>query len=189
MSTFSFPAVVPLLRSAMKTISTIIHCEECPKGTFSGIQNTQSLSALLSAVGERFHRVLNIIDEEAERLDRTGEKKPYRIGDGTPSLQHLHTGKEDCPMGFNIHLSGADWKSLAKKALKTEVMGGGSNPMPLVMLIEQFKLRQITWHTNNINLEERTRLFGEQNTCKDGDAQCLRMISAVRALITRMNFD
>lgn len=186
---FAFPAVIPPLRQAMNTASSIIHCEKCPQGTFSTIQNVQSLTALLAAIAERIHRVLFGIEEEAERLELTGEKKPFRVGDNSPQLQHLHTGTPDCPMGFNIHLDGKDWKALAKKALRTEVMGGGSNPTPFTDLLDQFEERQHRWHKSDLNLEERKRIFGEHSMCRPGDAQCVRSINHVRAMITQMQWE
>jgi hypothetical protein len=186
---FSFPAVIPPLRHAMNTTSSIIHCEKCPQGVFSTIQNVQSLSALLSAIAERLHRVLFNIEEEAERLERTGEKKPFRVGDSSPALQHLHTGTPDCPMGFNIHLDGKDWKALAKKALRTEVMGGGSNPTPFNGLLDQFEERQHRWHKSDRNMDERKRIFGEHNMCRPGDAQCVRTINHIRVMINQMQWD
>ena len=74
----------------------------------------------MKAVVERFNKVLIEVDREALRLEETGQKKPYRIGDNNPALQHLHTGTLDCPMGFNIEIEGKDWKKLVKTALKTE---------------------------------------------------------------------
>ena len=189
LSSFSFPAVVPPLRQAMSTASSIIHCDKCPKGTFSAIQNVQSLSALLAAIGERFHRVLFDIESEADRLERTGEKKPFRVGDNNPALQHLHTGTLDCPMGFNIQLEPKDWKALAKKALQTEVLGGGSNSTPFTTLLDQFEERQHRWHMNHDNLEERIRIFGEHNMCRPGDAQCVRTINQVRNMIAQMKWE
>lgn len=179
---------MPPLRHAMSTVSTIIHCEKCPNGTFSSIQNVQSLSALLSAIAERFHQILFEVDREAERLERSGEKKTFRIGDSDPALQHLHTGTEDCPMGYNIELDAKEWKSLVKKAIRTEVIGGGSNPTPFSALLDQFEERQYRWHTGDNHLEERARIFGQNNMCRPGDAHCVRMINHVRAMIRNMQF-
>ncbi|KAF2189498.1 hypothetical protein K469DRAFT_658388 [Zopfia rhizophila CBS 207.26] len=188
MTSFAFPGVVPTLRQAINTASLIMQCEKCPKEPFSAIQNVMTLSSLLSALAARFHKVLHEIDIEADRLERTGEKKPFRIGDTNPALQHLHTGTPDCPMSFNIELEAKDWRQLAKKALKTEVLGGGSNPTPLSTLLDQMEARQRRWHTDNTNHEERARIFGSQNMCsaKGNDATCLRMVNQVRGMVANM---
>ncbi|KAK3204039.1 hypothetical protein GRF29_106g1427830 [Pseudopithomyces chartarum] len=129
---FSFPAVITRIRPALATASTIVHCPKCPMDVFSAMQNIQSLNSLLGAIAQRFHKVLTAIDEEAARLEQAGEKKPFRVGDNSPQNAHLHTGTTDCPMGYDLNLDPQDWKKLAKLALKTEVLGGGHNPMPFM---------------------------------------------------------
>lgn len=192
MPSFSFPAVIPRLRSAMDTASAIIHCPKCPKENFTAIQNVQSLSALLTALGERFHRVLTEIDAEAARLEETGQKKPFRIGDNSAENAHLHTGTLNCPMGFDIQLEGKDWKKLAKQALRTEVLGGGCNKRPLVWLLEEMEKRQKRWHEDHdSNREERERMWGSHDEChnKGEEATCLKMIKQIRTMIGRMKWD
>ncbi|KAF2472140.1 uncharacterized protein BDR25DRAFT_284635 [Lindgomyces ingoldianus] len=191
MTSFSFPAVIPKLRHAMRAVSVIVHCEKCPKEPFSAIQNVLTISSLLSALAERFHKVLHEIDQECKRLEQSGEKKQFRVGDNNPAHQHLHTGTLDCPMGFDIELEAKEWKQLTKKALKTEVLGGGSNPIPLSSLIDQMEERQRGWHTNRPNHEERARIFGAQNMCssKGDDATCLRMITQVRTMVNHMAWE
>ncbi|KAH7114431.1 hypothetical protein B0J11DRAFT_445313 [Dendryphion nanum] len=189
LSSFSFPAVVPQLRRAVSTALDIVRCEKCPKENFGAIQNVQALSLLLSAIAERYHKVLSEINSEAERLERSGGKKPFRVGDNNPSLHHLHTGTLDCPMGFDLELEPQDWKKLAKKALKTEVMGGGHNATPFALLLDLFEERQNKWHKYHANNEERKRIFGVTNMCKPGDAMCVRMITAVRKMVENMDWD
>lgn len=160
---FAFPAIVIPLRKAMGVLSDLIHCPQCPKDNFTAIQNIQSIVSLCKAIVERFNKVLTDIDKEAERLEETGQKKPYRIGDNSPENLHLHTGGIDCPMGFNIDVEPKDWKKLAKTALKTEVYGRGSNQNPLLKLISEAEQRQQRWHENAANqCSDRGSLFGEQ---------------------------
>jgi hypothetical protein len=120
---FAFPQVIIPLRKAMGVLSDLIHCPQCPKDTFSATQNISSIVSLCKVIVERFNKVLMGIDAEAERLEQNGGKKPYRIGEVDPALQHLHTGTPDCPMGFNIELEPKDWKRMVKMALKSEVYG------------------------------------------------------------------
>jgi DNA-binding transcriptional regulator GbsR (MarR family) len=107
---FSFPQTNIPLRKAMGVLSDLIHCPQCPKDTFSAIQNISSIAALCKAIIERFNKVLMAIDAEAERLERNGQKKPYRVAEINPELQNLHTGTHDCPIGFNIEVEPKDWK-------------------------------------------------------------------------------
>tara|TARA_R110002003_G_scaffold28_23_gene1714 strand:+ start:4957 stop:5976 length:1020 start_codon:yes stop_codon:yes gene_type:complete len=161
---FAFPQVIVPLRKAMGVLSDLVHCPQCPKESFSAIQNVQSIVALCKAIVERFHKVLLEIDAEADRLHESGQKKPYRIGDNSPENQHLHTGTLDCPMGFNIEIEPKDWQRLAKTALKTEIHGNGSNPRPLLQLIKEAEARQKRWHENKEYCDtERRQLFGERH--------------------------
>lgn len=193
-SSFAFPAVVVPLRRAMTTASTLLHCEKCPKEPFTAIQNVQSLSALLSALAERFHKVLVEVETEASRLENTHGKKLFRVSENNPANTHLHTGDNNCPMGFEIELEGKDWRRLAKKAVRTEVLGGGTNPLPLKLMLDLFEQRQRRWHVDHARIPEldaRVRMFGEQNVCASNgsDATCLRMVAAVRSMIEHMRWD
>lgn len=188
---FSFPAVITRIRPALATASTIVHCPKCPMDVFSAMQNIQSLNSLLGAIAQRFHKVLTAIDEEAARLEQAGEKKPFRVGDNSPQNAHLHTGTTDCPMGYDLNLDPQDWKKLAKLALKTEVLGGGHNPMPFMKVIEELEKRQTEWHfdTSN-NCHERAKLFGAHNMHRhrNGEVACLRTIAQVRAMVESMDW-
>ncbi|KAJ4361608.1 hypothetical protein N0V95_001684, partial [Ascochyta clinopodiicola] len=114
--TLSFPRAIIPLRSAMSTISSVLHCPTCPLDLFSAIQNVSSLASLFKALVARFSKVLSEIDREAQLLRDQGKKKPYRIGDNDPALAHLHTGTLDCPLGFDVELEPEVWRILAKKA-------------------------------------------------------------------------
>ncbi|KAL1792097.1 hypothetical protein ACET3X_009848 [Alternaria dauci] len=169
--TFHFPQVVLPLRKAMTALSELIHCDQCPRESYSAIQNVQSIVSVMKAVVERFNRVLIEVDREAVRLEETGQKKPYRIGDNNPALLHLHTGTLDCPMGFNIEIEGKDWKKLVKTALKTEVYGGGSNPRPLLDLVKESETRQENWHNNRHSWsDEMKQLHGGRPECDNSGA-------------------
>ncbi|PVI02044.1 hypothetical protein DM02DRAFT_317477 [Periconia macrospinosa] len=190
---FSFPQVVPRLRSAITAASTILHCPICPKQPFAAIQNVQSLSALLSAIAERYHRVLTEIATAAERAEAAGEKKSFRVGDNSPENRHLHTGTPDCPMGFDIELAPKDWSRMCKAALKTEVLGGGKYQTPLVKLLDEMEERQHRWHEDKTTRsKERSDMFGTPTgKClgKDGEALCMRMANSVRVMVSAMKWE
>jgi len=143
----------------------------------------------LTAIAERYHRALNDIDEEAERLEKSGRKKDFRVGDMSVDTLHLHTGDENCPMGFHIELGGEEWKKLAKKVIKTEVFGKGSSPTPLMDVVEQMERRQTQWHTGmHLMDDQRDKIFGKCNIGQGSgdDATCLRMLKQVRRMIDAM---
>jgi hypothetical protein len=155
----------------MAALSDLIHCDQCPKESYSAIQNVQSVVSVIKAIVERFNKVLIEVDREAIRLEETHQKKPYRIGDNSQALRHLHTGTLDCPMGFNIEIEGKDWKKLVKTALKTEVYGGGSNPRPLLDLLKEIETRQESWHNNRHSWsDEMKQLHAGRHECDSSTA-------------------
>lgn len=180
---------MPSQRKAMDTASSLLHCPQCPTSMFSIMQNTQSLSILFTTIAGRFHRILKQIDSEAHEMERTGTKKAFRVGDNDPSVQHLHTGTPDCPLGFNIELDANEWKKMAKKAIKGQVLGGGTDTITLMDLVHQFEQRQTRWHAAEEHLEERVQLFGERNLCKPGDEVCLRMINQVKVMVNNLPWE
>jgi hypothetical protein len=187
---FHFPQVVIPLRKAMGILAELIHCPQCPKDNFSAIQNIASIVSLCKAIVERFNKVLIVIDKEAERLEQSGEKKPYRIGDNNPALHHLHTGTLECPMGFNIEIEAREFKRLAKTALRTEVYGNGSNPQPLLQLVKEAEQRQKRWHEDEENhCAEREHLFGKR-TPGDTSKKCEALgAEQIRRMIGNLNWD
>jgi hypothetical protein len=186
---FHFPQVIVPLRKAMGVMSDLIHCPQCPTDNFSAIQNISAITSLCKAIVERFSKVLMTIDAEAKRLEQSGEKKPYRIGDNTPELHHLHTGTLDCPMGFNIEIGAQDWKRLAKTALKTEVYGKGSNPRPLLQLIQEAEERGQRWHDNkHLHCKDREHLFGRDAIHRDGKCTALGA-DQIRWMISNLRWD
>ncbi|KAI5374667.1 hypothetical protein J4E82_006535 [Alternaria postmessia] len=157
--------------------------------TFSDQPTTGQLS-VMKAVVERFNKVLIEVDREALRLEETGQKKPYRIGDNNPALQHLHTGTLDCPMGFNIEIEGKDWKKLVKTALKTEVYGGGSNPRPLLDLVKESEARQESWHTKNHSWsDEMKQLHAGRPECDNSGACEALGAQHIRRAINNLRWD
>ncbi|KAH8727543.1 hypothetical protein GQ44DRAFT_725083 [Phaeosphaeriaceae sp. PMI808] len=161
---FAFPQVVIPLRKAMGVLSDLIHCPQCPNELFSAIQNIQSIVSLCKAIIERIHKALLEINAEAERLELSGVKKHYRIGDNNPETHHFHTGTLDCPMGFNIDITAEDWRRLAKTALKSEVFGNGSNQRPLLQLVKEAEERQLRWHAEKEYCSiEAQQLVGRQH--------------------------
>lgn len=190
-TSFSFPQIVIPLRKAMSALSELIHCPQCPKEAFSAIQNIQSIGALFKAIVERFNKVLLETDSEAARLEQTGQKKPYRIGDNNPALLHLHTGTPDCPMGFNIELEARDWKRIVKTALRTEIHGGGSNPRPLTVLMNETEERQKRWHSDKEFWSgEKMHVFGGGKHECDQTKNCEALgAEHIRRAIDCMNWD
>lgn len=150
-----------------------------------------SLISLLTAIAERWHKALAAIDSETQLLETTGQKKAFRLGDADPNLVHLHTGTPDCPMAFTIDLEPKEWRKLSKRAIKSEVFGGSTNPNPLVALLDRMEERQHRWHrAGNVEAE---KMFGpgcgKQNEPVEGrDAHCVRLITQVRRMVGSLDW-
>ena len=189
-TSFEFPQVVVPLRTAMTALADIIKCPQCPKNPFSAIQNIQSIIALMKAIVERFNRVLGHVDLEAARLEEAGHKRAYRFADPNPALAHLHTGTPECPMGFNIDLEAKEWKRIVKATLKTELYGNGSNPQPLLQLLNMCEMRQEVWHSDRTGwTDEMERLYGDK---EEGPVHgCCKALGArdIRKWIDKLNWD
>ena len=112
------------------------------------------------------------------------------MGDMSVETLHLHTGGLDCPMGFEIELAAEEWRKLAKKVIKTEVLGKGKAPNPLINLVEQMEQRQKKWHTVG-DYTERGHMFGDCREAMPHNSRepvCLRMIGGVRMMIDGMDW-
>ncbi|KAK5168325.1 uncharacterized protein LTR77_006894 [Saxophila tyrrhenica] len=130
---FPFPFALHPLRSAMQTAADVLACEHCPQRFISAIQNTQLIGTLLMSLAERYGKVLSAISSEAERAEREGEKKKFRLADLNTANGHLHTNGIGCAAAFNLELEADEWRSLAKKVVRAEVCGaddgGEMNPL------------------------------------------------------------
>ncbi|RMZ69112.1 C6 finger domain [Pyrenophora seminiperda CCB06] len=187
---FPFPQVVIPLRKAQSALSDLIHCPECPKDSYSAIQNVQSIVSVMKAIVERFNKVLAEVDWEATRLEVAGQKKPFRIGDNNPALFHLHTDTPSCPMGFNVELEPQDWRKLVKTALRTEVHGGGSNPRPLLDLVKESETRQEMWHKDRYAwTEEMQQLHRGRQDCDPSQGCEALGAKHIRTTIENLNWD
>ncbi|KAF2202727.1 hypothetical protein GQ43DRAFT_439464 [Delitschia confertaspora ATCC 74209] len=190
MTIFSFPAVIYPLRQAINTALSILSCDRCPREVFSSMQNLLTLTSLLTAIVEHYHKLLQAIENEAASLEQAGQKKAFRIGDTNPNLQHLHTGTPECPMALNIDLEPKEWRKFVKRAVRSEVLGEGSNRTSLRGVVDQVEQRQHKWHEEGGH-QEKAKIFG---TCsvRYGDCRdltCLRMISQIRTMIETMQWE
>ncbi|KAF2856333.1 hypothetical protein T440DRAFT_485439 [Plenodomus tracheiphilus IPT5] len=187
---FSFPQIIPPLRTAMSALSTLLHCPTCPLDPFTAIQNIQSITSLFKALTSRFAKAILDINTEATRLSLSGVKKPFRVGDNSPALAHLHTGTLDCPMGFNIELEAREWKKIVKAALRMEVWGGGSGGLCLVGLLGECEQRQRMWHGDKkVWGEEMRYLRQEGEECGEGKGCEALGAEHIRRVIVRFDWE
>jgi len=147
------------------------------------MQNIMLLTTLLTSITDCYRKLLTAIDTEAKRSADAGEKKKFRMGDNSPEKMHLHTGTLDCPMGFDIDLDSHEWRTVARKVVKADVVGSGQpSPSTVLGLADMLEERQHRWHHDPMTLEMRT-LFSKNGTrCepREGEFSCLKMVGMIR---------
>ena len=190
---FAFPYALHPLREAMTTASSVIACDICPQQFITGLQNVQLLGALLTSIAERFGKVVTAINTEASRADAAHETKKFRLADLNTPTSHLHTNGLGCVTAFSLDLSPIEWKSLAKKVVKAEVLGpsGSDDCCPYFLgLVEQMEQRQARWHSRCADDElshdvQRVRLplNGIAHAQGNGEHLCLKMIQVARQIV------
>jgi hypothetical protein len=182
--TFEFPDTLPLLRNSIQSTKAVLECPQCPKESTSAMQNIMLLTTLLTSITDCYRKLLLSIDTEAKRVEEAGEKKHFRMGDSSPEKAHLHTGTLDCPMGFYVDLNGQEWRTLARKVVKADVVGSGValNSSAVLGLADMLEERQRRWHRDPKTLEIRTHFSKDGIHCapRDGEFSCLKMVGMVR---------
>ena len=147
MTNFGFPMALKPLTNGKRTASEVLQCSQCLKDGSSAMQNTMLLTTLLSVLLNHYRKVLVSIEEDAARIEAASGTIPFRMGDNSPALQHLHDGTPDCPVGFNIDLAPQEWRYLAKRAFRAEVKGASVHgDGSIVDIITQLETRQRKWH-------------------------------------------
>ena len=139
----SFPYSMSLLKQATGVGRDVLQCEVCPQWHNTALQNSMMLGTLMNLIINDYAKLLRHIDERASNEDQV----VYRMGEYfTPETAHLHTGTLDCPMGISIDLSGAEWRTLARKAIRKEVVGDHPGDRCIALVLGKMKERQMKWH-------------------------------------------
>lgn len=216
---FSFPTALQPLREAMSTALQAISCPICPTLFITGLQNVQLLNALLMSLTERFSRILSSITAESNALEFHNSTTPspskhktktFRLADlSTPG--HMHSGGPSCAAAFSLSFTPAEWRKMAKKAVKAEVYGpqDGSECCPYLLgLITQMEKRQERMHKSPPSLDHprdktgslisRTFSMGPEcgsgegmgsNAHEKGEHLCLKMLAGTRKMVDGLDWD
>lgn len=191
LTSFAFPSVLPQLHQAIVTANEVVYCQECPKRADTALQNVTLVNSLLSSIGERFQRLLESIEIEAAQAEQEGTTKEFRLGD-VSIPPHEHTGTPDCPGNFSVQLEAQEWRRLAKKTVKAEVMGNGTGRTNLVGVLDAMEARQKRWHIDPEMDKMRISLMSGHpqgsHHMKDEEL-CLKFLGAVKLMISRMVWD
>jgi hypothetical protein len=182
LSSFGFPMTLPPIRLACNTAYGVLTCQQCPKDRNTAMSNLMLLTTLLTSIVERYDRILKQIDADAQQASNAGETVPFRMGENRPEYAHLHTGTLDCPMGFDIDLSPSEWRKLARKAIRADVLGPAPHGRQSISdIVDLFEQRQHQWHLRPEVESLRVqcaKLNGNNVAAADG--MCLRFIQVIR---------
>jgi len=182
LSAFGFPVTLPPIRLACNTAYDVLICQECPKDRNTAMSNLMLLTTLLTSIVERYDRVLKQIDADAQQASNAGETIPFRMGENRPEYAHLHTGTLDCPMGFDVDISPSEYRKLARKVIRADVLGPAPHGRQSISdIVDLFEQRQHQWHlqpeVESLRLQ-CAKLNGNHVTASD--AMCLRFIQVIR---------
>lgn len=138
----SFPYSMGALRKATRCGYEVVRCQKCPQGYNTAIQNSMLLVALLQMLINEYTKLLKHIDERAIK----GESIAFRVGEVSSCFDQRHTGTPDCPMAINVDLNGEEWRMLARKGVRQEVLGSAEGNECLLNIIQEMRDRQVVWH-------------------------------------------
>ncbi len=179
----SFPLTSGNLKIATTTARDVLRCQICPKTYYSAFQNISLLGTLLPLIIMEHSKLLGHIDERSA----SGASTTFRMGDQNPAHRHLHTGTNDCPLGFDIEFSATEWRMTVRKAIRQQVHGVKPGDDSLDSLIDELEKRQHAWH----NADYPPKLAGHVAVCAQDEDQaereCLRVIRNLRRSIMALN--
>lgn len=138
----SFPYSMSALRKASGGGHEVVRCQTCPQSYNTAVQNAMLLGTLLHMLINEYSRLLKHIDERAA----SGESIAFRVGEASSCYDQRHTGTPDCPMAITVDLNGDEWRVLARKAVRQEVVGSVDGNESLVNLVQEMRDRQLVWH-------------------------------------------
>ncbi|OJD37577.1 uncharacterized protein BKCO1_6000145 [Diplodia corticola] len=201
LSSHEFPFSLPPLRSALATANTVLHCQMCPHAMATATLNINMLISLLMTVIDAVHKLLVAIDAEAARVDAAGATKPFMVADASAPL-HMHTGGPNCPVKFGMDLSGAEWRELARKVVKRQVVGsseaeaerkdeGSAAPAECTIygMLAAFVRRQNRWHDDPAMIEVRKKAIADGGASIEKMEELSHMklcVQNVEAVVMRM---
>ena len=138
-----FPYGISKLKRVTSTAWQALRCNNCAQSYANSLQNSSALNTLINLIITEYSKILKEIEERSQ----TEDKIRFRVGEMyAPETQHLHTGTVDCPMGITIDLTGSEWRTLARNAVRKEIFGERAGDECIAKLVDETKERQIRWH-------------------------------------------
>ena len=179
----SFPLTSGNLKIATNVARDVLRCPRCPQAFNSAFQNISLLGTLLPLIIMEYSKLVHHIDVKSD----SGESMTFRMGEQNPAHKHLHTGTVDCPLGFNIELSAAEWCMTARKVVRQQVHGVKPGDESLNSLIDELEQRQHAWHSTNYpqKVERHVAICAVDED--NGEPGCLRVIRNLKKSIMALN--
>ena len=177
-----FPYGISRLKHNTSIARKALNCDICAQSYTTAVQNGSALNTLINLIIAEYAKILKEIDERS----KTQDKIQFRIGEtGTPETMRLHSGTPDCPMGITIDLTGAEWRTLARNAVRKEIFGDHAGDECLAKLVEARRERQVRWH-NKFSMEQgRTEhaMHDEQGAGKSFECTGVLYIKRLREML------
>ena len=135
------------LKKARFLAQSVLQCKECLKHFNTALQSGTLINTLLQLVTIEYGRMLNHIEERSSTVD----KLAFRMGEQIPGTEMYHTGTDECPMGFEVELSAAEWRRMTRRVIWNAVYGDSDRDPSLARLTGEYLQRQRQWHTMPID--------------------------------------
>lgn len=156
----------------MATATQMAHCQVCPARYLLALQNVQLLIALVMTMAKQYGSVLDSIADEAGVASQLNKSKLFRFG-----------GVESSPDAcFTLEATPVEWRSLANRAVKSEVFGVGDGSGSFYALLDFLERRQALWHTAPPNIDH------PREYTLDPEPLCIRLIREARRVTDGMKF-
>ena len=171
----SFPSSRGPLLKATRVARSVVRCSRCPLEYSLALQNLMLLTTLLPLITIQYSKLLVHIGEKALE----GGTVTYKVGDHSPETLHLHTGTDDCPLGFDVELTADEWAAIARRVIKQDLYGTTQNKECLSGVVDELEQRQLFWHAlQSFDPRHSTCKEAEQKT--QGEAVCLQLVHNAR---------
>ncbi|KAH7159714.1 hypothetical protein B0J13DRAFT_111455 [Dactylonectria estremocensis] len=178
------------LRTVTARALAILQCPICPGEFVWAMQNSQLLNTLLVSIAETYRRLIEFIEQEAERATSNNESKVFFISEtqpGDPGME-MRDGSH-IPPSFSLALNPARWESLVKEAVKADVFGSPHSSLTsfsdVLQLMEE---RQLGWHSGALPSCVRVGV-NHHNHPPDKEPTCVMMVRHTKAIINGFSLD
>ncbi|KAJ4033018.1 hypothetical protein NW758_15326 [Fusarium oxysporum] len=180
-----FTARLSVLRHLTTTAAGIIQCQVCPTKFLWAMQNAQLLNTLIISLAEGYKKIVKSVEDETKRAQDARESKELYISEG----QKLEAPSQNDALGFSLSLDPRDWKSIANKAIKSELFGTShSSSMSFVAMLQLMEDRQNLWHSGTSHVPPGIghRLAHQMH---DKDPHCVSVVKHTRDMISHLLAD